>query len=76
MLAFLKSRTVLVFVGLLLLALLIWFAGPYFAFADYKPLEGVVARLVAILVLVVAWAAVAGIVLITRVSYRSRRATR
>ena len=49
MLAFLKSRTFLVIVGLALLSLLIWFAGPYFAFADHKPLESVVARLVTIL---------------------------
>jgi type VI secretion system protein ImpL len=56
MLAFLKSRTFLVIVGLVLLSLLIWFAGPYFAFADHKPLESVVARLVTILVIVVIWA--------------------
>lgn len=56
MLDFLKSRTFLVLIGLVLLALLIWFAGPYFAFADYKPLESVVARLVTILIIVVAWA--------------------
>ena len=54
----LKSRAVLVFIGLLLLALLIWFAGPYCAFADHKPLESVVGRLVAILVIVVIWAVV------------------
>ncbi len=58
MLAILKSRAVATLVGLLLLALLLWFAGPYFAFADHKPLESVVARLVAILVLVVVWAVV------------------
>lgn len=58
MLAFLKSRTVLIFIGVVLLALLFWFAGPYFAFAEYKPLESVVARLVAIIVLVVVWAVV------------------
>jgi type VI secretion system protein ImpL len=58
MLAFVKSRTFLVIVGLALLALLIWFVGPYFAFAEYKPLESVVARLVAILLIVVAWAVV------------------
>jgi type VI secretion system protein ImpL len=57
MLAVFKSRTVLALVGLVLLALLIWFIGPYFAFADVKPLEGVVGRLVAILILVVIWAA-------------------
>src|SRR5512138_2075470 len=57
MLAVLKSRTVLALIGLVLLALLIWFIGPYFAFADVKPLESVIARLVAILILVVIWAA-------------------
>ena len=55
---FLKSRAVLVLLGLLLLAALIWFAGPYFAFADHKPLESVVGRLVAILIVVVIWAVV------------------
>src|SRR5229473_1614643 len=51
-----KRRAVLVAIGLLLLGLFIWYGGPYLAFADYKPLESVVARLVAILVLVVLWA--------------------
>lgn len=56
--ALLKNRTVLIALGLVLLALLVWFAGPYFAFADRKPLEGAVARLVLILVMVIAYAAV------------------
>jgi len=56
MLALLKNRIFLVALGLVLLALIIWFAGPYFAFADYKPLESVVARLVAIMVLAVGYA--------------------
>ena len=56
MLAILRNRTFLVVAGLVLLALLIWFAGPYFAFADVKPLESVTARLIAILIIVVAWA--------------------
>jgi type VI secretion system protein ImpL len=56
MMAFLKNRAVLVFLGLVLLSVLLWFVGPYFAFADYKPLESVVARLVAIIVIVVIWA--------------------
>ena len=51
-----KNRAILVACGLLLLALIIWFAGPYFAFANVKPLEGVVGRLVAILVLVTVYA--------------------
>ena len=37
--AFLKSRTFLVLLGLVLLSLLLWFVGPYFAFAEYKPLD-------------------------------------
>jgi type VI secretion system protein ImpL len=57
MLAVLKSRSFLAIIGLVLLALIIWFGGPYIAFADYRPLESVVQRLIAILVLVVAYAA-------------------
>ncbi len=56
---FFKKRAVLVFLGLLLLSLFIWFAGPYFAFADYKPLEPVLARLIAILLLFMIWGLVA-----------------
>jgi type VI secretion system protein ImpL len=44
-----------VLVGLLLLSLLIWFAGPYFAFADHKPLDSVTARLAVIVLLVLGW---------------------
>jgi type VI secretion system protein ImpL len=58
MLSILKSRVFLGLLGVLLLAVLLWFAGPYFAFADHKPLESVVGRLIAILVLVVIWAIV------------------
>ena len=57
MLALLKNRALLVALGLVLLAVMLWFFGPYFAFADYKPLESVVARLLAILFLAVAYAA-------------------
>lgn len=55
--ALLKSRTLIVIIGLLLLAAIIWFAGPYFAFAGHPVLASVVARLVAILVLAVCYAA-------------------
>src|ERR1700722_15634211 len=55
MLAVLKSRVLLVIVGLLLLGLIIWFAGPYLAFAEYRPLESVAGRLIAILILVIAY---------------------
>lgn len=56
--AWLKNRNVLIALGLVLLAALIWFAGPYFAFADRKPLDSTVARLVVILVMVIAYAAI------------------
>ena len=58
MLALLKSRTFVLVIGLILLAAFIWFAGPYFAFADLKPLDGVLERVVAILVVVAVWAVV------------------
>ncbi len=53
---FFKKRGFLVFLGLLLLSLFIWFAGPYFAFADYKPLESALARLIAIGLLLLVFA--------------------
>src|SRR5581483_9415800 len=54
----LKSRWFLTLIGVLLLCLLIWFAGPYFAFADVKPLASPTGRLVAILIVVLIWALV------------------
>ena len=57
MLSFLKSRAFMILLGLTLLALFIWYAGPYFAFADYRPLESATARLIAIAVVVVLWCA-------------------
>jgi len=59
MLELLKSRALLIALGLVLLAVLIWFVGPFFAFADYKPLESVTARLIVIVILAVAYAAYA-----------------
>jgi type VI secretion system protein ImpL len=53
---FFTKRGFLVFLGLLLLSLFIWFAGPYFAFADYKPLESALARLIAIGLLLLVFA--------------------
>jgi type VI secretion system protein ImpL len=55
MFAFLKSRVFLVVIGFILLALFIWFAGPLFAFADWRPLESVTARLIAIGLVVLFW---------------------
>jgi type VI secretion system protein ImpL len=57
MFAFLKLRVLLIALGLMLLASFIWFAGPYFAFADYRPLEPANARLIAIALVVGLWAA-------------------
>ncbi len=70
MLAFLKSRSFLVLVGLLILALLIWFAGPYFAFADYHPLESVLARVFAIFLVFAIW----GVLLLLK-ALKSNRAS-
>jgi len=50
-----KGRGLLIFLGLLLLSLFIWIGGPYLAFAEFKPLESGIARLIAILVLLLLW---------------------
>jgi type VI secretion system protein ImpL len=41
--------------GIIGLALLIWFAGPLLAFASYHPLESVTARLVLFFIIIVVW---------------------
>ena len=56
---FLTLRRLLTLFGVILLCLLIWFAGPYLAFAEVKPFASAVGRLVAILVVFVIWALVA-----------------
>jgi len=53
MFSLLKKRWFLILLGLVLLALFIWYAGPYFAFADFRPLESPTARLIAIALVVV-----------------------
>jgi type VI secretion system protein ImpL len=55
---FFKQRWVLVTLGFLLLFLFIWYAGPYFAFADWRPLGSVLARVVACALCVLLWLAV------------------
>jgi type VI secretion system protein ImpL len=55
MFAIFKKRSFLSILGLLLLAAFIWWAGPYFAFADYHPLGTVTARLVVIGVIIGLW---------------------
>lgn len=56
--ALLSSRWTLGTLAVLLLAVLIWFAGPYFAFAEVRPFASAIGRLIGILVLIVAWALV------------------
>ncbi len=56
MIAVLKSRMLLVTLGLALLAVIIWFAGPYVAFAGHVPLASPVARMLAIAIVAVAYA--------------------
>ena len=43
---------------MLLIALFIWYAGPYFAFGDYRPLDTELRGSIAIALVVVCWAAV------------------
>lgn len=51
----LKQRWLISLIGLLALALLIWFAGPYIAIAGSVPLGSAVVRLVVILVVFMLW---------------------
>lgn len=55
--AFFTDRRVLTVLGLIALSVLIWFGGPYIRFGEenYAPLGSVVARLVAIIVLLALW---------------------
>jgi type VI secretion system protein ImpL len=53
MLSLFKKRWFLIGLGVLLLAAFIWWAGPFFAFADYHPLASVTARVIVILLLII-----------------------
>ena len=55
MFSFLRRRIFIVLVGFLLIAIFIWFLGPYFAFGSYRPLESEFSRLVAIGLVVGVW---------------------
>jgi type VI secretion system protein ImpL len=55
MFSFVRRRWFVVLIGLLLIAIFIWYAGPYFAFANYRPLDTEFARLVAISLVVACW---------------------
>jgi len=52
----LLRREAMTFAGLVLLAVLIWIAGPLLAFAGYRPLESAWARWAAIVLLFAVWA--------------------
>lgn len=55
MFSFFRRRAFLVVLGFLLIAVFIWYAGPYFAFGRYRPLETETSRLVAIALVVAFW---------------------
>jgi type VI secretion system protein ImpL len=57
MLSILKRPLFMVLLALALLACFVWYAGPYFAFAEYRPLESPNARLIAIVVVAALWLA-------------------
>ena len=50
-----KLRLVLVALSALFLGAFIWFAGPYFAFASYQPLQPIISRVIAIALLTIGW---------------------
>src|SRR5271163_4849086 len=70
MMALLKNRWFLALIGLVLLALILWFGGPYIAIAEVKPLDGVIGRLIAILLLVLIY-----VLMITVGQMRSKKAS-
>src|SRR6185312_8389139 len=55
MMGFFRKRWLWLLLALVLIGLVIWFAGPYVSFADYAPLESALARWIAIALLVVFW---------------------
>src|SRR5262245_26547110 len=55
--AFFRNPLVSALLGLTALALLVWFVGPLIAIAGFEPLVSTTARLVLILVIVIAWGA-------------------
>jgi len=50
-----KLRIALIIIAWLLLGLFVWFAGPYFAFADWHPLQSAIARVITVSVLIILW---------------------
>ena len=56
MLSLFKQKWFLALIGVVLLSLILWFLGPYVAFAEHRPFESIIGRLVGVLVLVICWA--------------------
>jgi len=56
-LGFVKQKWFISLLGLLLVGVLIWFVGPYFAFAGVAPLASALVRLFVIVVMVLLWVA-------------------
>jgi len=54
----LLNRWFLGTVGIVLLALILWFLGPYFAFGETRPFATVLGRVIAVLVLLGIWIAI------------------
>ena len=55
MFSFFKRRAFRLLIGFLLIAIFIWYLGPYFAFASYAPLESASSRLIVILLVATCW---------------------
>ena len=50
-----KKRWLWLALALLFVSLVIWFGGPYLAFGEFKPLESALARVIAIVLVIVLW---------------------
>ncbi len=55
LLQFLSQKWIISIIGMIALVVLIWFGGPYLGIAESKPLASQFNRLLAILILIVAW---------------------
>ena len=53
--SFFKRRAFILLIGFLLIALFIWFAGPFFFFGNYQPLGSETARFIAIALVAAFW---------------------
>src|SRR5262245_5829085 len=51
-----KSRWFFALIGLLLLCLLVWFVGPIIGVGEMRPLEGLIARVILVVLMLAVWA--------------------